>query len=77
MLLVENSVSHYLFSRTLEWALLKPSDVKIQHVSDLEIEAAFLRGQDDALITWNPILSSIKRKTAVSQVFSSNLTSAR
>jgi NitT/TauT family transport system substrate-binding protein len=73
VLLVENSVSHYLLSRALEWALLKPSDVKIQHVSDLQIEAAFLSGQGDAVITWNPILSSIKRKTTVSQVFSSNL----
>ncbi|MHA6492797.1 putative urea ABC transporter substrate-binding protein [Pseudomonas borbori] len=73
VLLVENSVSHYLLSRALEWALLKPDDVKIQHVSDLEIAQAFLEGQGDAVITWNPILSSIKRQAEVSQVFSSNL----
>ncbi|MGE8496358.1 MAG: putative urea ABC transporter substrate-binding protein [Pseudomonas sp.] len=73
VLLVENSVSHYLLSRALEWAMLKPEDVKVQHVSDLEIADAFLKGQGDAVITWNPILSSIKNKTTVSQVFTSNL----
>lgn len=72
VLLVENSVSHYLLSRALEWALLKPEDVTVQHVSDLKIAEAFLAGQGDAVITWNPILSSIKRQTDVSQVFSSN-----
>ncbi|MGB4072515.1 putative urea ABC transporter substrate-binding protein [Pseudomonas sp.] len=73
VLLVENSVSHYLLSRALEWALLKPEDVKIQHVSDLQIAEAFLSGQGDAVITWNPILAKIKQQTKVSQVFSSNL----
>ncbi|WP_296217976.1 putative urea ABC transporter substrate-binding protein [Pseudomonas sp. UBA2684] len=73
VLLVENSVSHYLLSRALEWALLKPEDVKIEHVSDLKIAEAFLSGRGDAVITWNPILSSIKRQAEVSQVFSSNL----
>lgn len=73
VLLVENSVSHYLLSRALEWALLKPEDVTLQHVSDTQIAARFLAGQGDAVITWNPILSEIKRQTEVSQVFSSNL----
>jgi len=56
VLLVENSVSHYLLSRALEWALLKPEDVTIQHVSDTQIAEAFRRshylepdpGQDQA-----------------------------
>lgn len=73
VLLVENSVSHYLLSRALEWALLEESDVTIQHVSDSEIADAFLAGQGDAVITWNPILSEIRRKAEVSQVFTSNL----
>jgi NitT/TauT family transport system substrate-binding protein len=73
VLLVENSVSHYLLSRALEWALLKPEDVTIQNVSDTQIADAFLAGQGDAVITWNPILAKIKQQAQVSQVFSSNL----
>ncbi|MFI8744458.1 putative urea ABC transporter substrate-binding protein [Pseudomonas sp. NPDC077186] len=73
VLLVENSVSHYLLSRALEWALLEESEVSIEHVSDSEIAAAFLAGRGDAVITWNPILAEIKRQAEVSQVFSSNL----
>ncbi|MDT9150983.1 lipid kinase, partial [Escherichia coli] len=34
---------------------------------------AFLAGQGDAVITWNPILAEIRRKAEVSQVFTSNL----
>ena len=73
VLLVENSVSHYLLSRALQWALLDESDVTIINVSDTEIADAFLAGKGDAVITWNPILSEIRRKAEVSQVFSSNL----
>ena len=73
VLLVENSVSHYLLSRALEWALLEESDVTIQHISDTRIADAFLAGQGDAVITWNPILAEIRRKAEVSQVFTSNL----
>ena len=73
VLLVENSVSHYLLSRALEWALLEESDVTIINVSDTEIADAFLAGKGDAVITWNPILAEIRRKTQDSQVFSSNL----
>lgn len=73
VLLVENSVSHYLLSRALERALLKEDDVTIQHISDTEIAEAFLAGKGDAVITWNPILSEIRRTADVSQVFSSNL----
>ncbi|ERI53085.1 lipid kinase [Pseudomonas sp. EGD-AK9] len=73
VLLVEHSVSHYLLSRALEWALLEESEVTIEHVSDTEIAAAFLAGRGDAVITWNPILAEIKRQAEVSQVFTSNL----
>lgn len=73
VLLVENSVSHYLLSRALEWALLKPEDVTVQHISDTQIADAFLAGQGDAVITWNPILAKIKQQSQVSQVFTSNL----
>ena len=71
VLLVENSVSHYLLSRALELAHFAPSDVTIQNVSDKDIVQAFLAGQGDAVITWNPLLASIKQQTAATQVYSS------
>lgn len=72
ILLVENSVSHYLLSRALELARFSESDVTIQNVSDKDIVQAFLAGQGDAVITWNPLLASIKQQTPVSQVYSSH-----
>jgi NitT/TauT family transport system substrate-binding protein len=71
VLLVENSVSHYLLSRALDWALLKESDVTILGASDKDIVQRFLAGEGDAVITWNPLLSSIRQQAEVSQVFSS------
>jgi NitT/TauT family transport system substrate-binding protein len=72
ILLVENSVSHYLLGRALELANFSESDVKIQSISDKDIVQAFIAGQGDAVITWNPLLSSIKQQVTVSQVYSSH-----
>lgn len=71
VLLVENSVSHYLLSRALDWALLEESDVTLRNVSDRDIVETFLAGEGDAVITWNPLLSQIRQKAEVTQVFSS------
>ena len=71
VLLVENSVSHYLLSRALDWALLEESDVTILGASDKDIVQRFLAGEGDAVITWNPLLASIRQQAEVSQVFSS------
>jgi NitT/TauT family transport system substrate-binding protein len=72
ILLVENSVSHYLLSRALELAQFSESDVTIKSVSDKDIVQAFIAGQGDAVITWNPLLASIKQQIEVSQVYSSH-----
>jgi NitT/TauT family transport system substrate-binding protein len=71
ILLVENSVSHYLLSRALEWAHLKPSDVTIENVSDTELAQAWRSGRGDAVVTWNPILSDLRQDGDSVQVFSS------
>ena len=71
ILLVENSVSHYLLSRALEWAHLQPSDVTIENVSDTELAQAWRSGRGDAVVTWNPILSDLRQDGDSVQVFSS------
>ena len=71
ILLVENSVSHYLLSRALEWAHLQPSDVIIENVSDAELAQAWRSGRGDAVVTWNPILADLRHGGDSVQVFSS------
>ncbi len=71
ILLVENSVSHYLLSRALEWAHLQPGDVNIENVSDKDLAQAWRSGRGDAVVTWNPILSELRQDGDSVQVFSS------
>jgi len=72
ILLVENSVSHYLLSRALEWAHLQPSDVTIENVSDKDLAQVWRSGKGDAVVTWNPILSDLRQDGDSVQVFSSH-----
>src|SRR5690606_8784600 len=72
ILLVENSVSHYLLSRALEWAHLQPSDVTIENVSDKDLAQVWRSGRGDAVVTWNPILSDLRQDGDTTQVFSSH-----
>ncbi|MFG0381162.1 putative urea ABC transporter substrate-binding protein [Pseudomonas sp. zbq_18] len=71
VLLVENSVSHYLLSRALEWARLQPGDVTIENVSDADLAEAWRSGRGDAVVTWNPILSDLQQDGDSVLVFSS------
>ncbi len=61
VLLVENSVSHYLLSRALEQARLQPDDVIIENVSDADLAEAWRSGRGDAVVTWNPILAELQQ----------------
>ena len=72
ILLVENSVSHYLLSRALEWAHLQPSDVTIENVSDKDLAQVWRSGKGDAVVTWNPILADLRQDGDSVQVFSSH-----
>lgn len=72
ILLVENSVSHYLLSRALEWAHLQESDVIIENVSDKDLAQVWRSGKGDAVVTWNPILSDLRQDGDTTQVFSSH-----
>ncbi|MBC9249901.1 lipid kinase [Pseudomonas alcaligenes] len=72
ILLVENSVSHYLLSRALEWAHLSESDVTVENVSDKDLAQVWRSGKGDALVTWNPILADLRQDGDSVQVFSSH-----
>ncbi|QKE62576.1 ABC transporter substrate-binding protein [Aquipseudomonas campi] len=72
ILLVENSVSHYLLGRALEWAHLQESDVIIENVSDKDLAQVWRSGKGDAVVTWNPILSDLRQDGDTTQVFSSH-----
>ena len=70
--LVELSVSHYLLARALESADLTEKDLKVVNTSDADISAAFNTDQVNAVTTWNPMLSDIKAKPGVTEVFNSS-----
>ena len=70
--LVELSVSHYLLARALESADLTEKDLKVVNTSDADIAAAFNTDQVQAVTTWNPMLSEIKAKPGVTEVFDSS-----
>jgi NitT/TauT family transport system substrate-binding protein len=70
--LVELSVSHYLLARALDSVDLTEKDLKVVNTSDADISAAFNTDQVNAVTTWNPMLSDIKAKPAVTEVFNSS-----
>ena len=70
--LVELSVSHYLLARALDTADLTEKDLKVVNTSDADISAAFNTDDVKAVTTWNPMLSDIKAKPGVTEVFDSS-----
>jgi NitT/TauT family transport system substrate-binding protein len=70
--LVELSVSHYLLARGLEVAGLSEHDVKVVNTSDADIAAAFATPAVRNTVTWNPMLTELKARPDVSEVFDSS-----
>ena len=71
--LVELSVSHYLLARALEKNKLTERDVKIVNTSDADIGSVFVSGgKSEAVVTWNPILMSIRNVPGAALVFDSS-----
>lgn len=70
--LVELSVSQYLLARGLEKAGMKLSDVKLVNTGDADIVAAFASPQINAVVTWNPQLSEVKKAPGATLVFDSH-----
>ena len=65
-------MSHYLLARALEKAHLKFTDIKTVNTSDADIVAAFNTPQVNAVVTWNPQLSEIKKAPGATEVFDSS-----
>ena len=70
--LVELSVSHYLLARALETHGMTEADVTLQNTSDADIGPIFLANTDQqAVVTWNPIVMEIEQAPGVDKVFTS------
>ncbi|WXL25873.1 putative urea ABC transporter substrate-binding protein [Ectopseudomonas mendocina] len=70
--LVQFSVSHYLLARGLDSVGLRERDIKVVNTSDADIVGAFSAPQVQAVVAWNPQLSSIAAQSEASRVFDSS-----
>jgi NitT/TauT family transport system substrate-binding protein len=71
--LVQFSVSHYMLSRALDMNGMTDDDVKIVNVSDSDIGPAFIANKDqEAVVTWNPLVMEIMKTPGVSKIFDSS-----
>lgn len=75
MLLVEKTVSEYLFDRALTLNSLRDqiSKVRMINTSDSDIQAAFASDASvSAVVTWKPMLSQLAQQKGVSVLFNSS-----
>jgi NitT/TauT family transport system substrate-binding protein len=70
--LVEFSVSHYLLARALESIKLSERDVKVVNTSDADMVAAYKTADVTAVVTWNPLVSTILEDPSAKKVFDSS-----
>lgn len=70
--LVQFSVSHYLLARGLETVGLRERDVKVVNTSDADIAGAFASPSAQAVVTWNPQLSTVAATPGATEVFDSS-----
>lgn len=70
--LVEFSVSHYLLARALESIGSSERDVKVVNTSDADMVAAYKTPDVTAVVTWNPLVSSILEDKTAGKVFDSS-----
>ncbi|MBO9197831.1 putative urea ABC transporter substrate-binding protein [Rhizobium sp. 16-449-1b] len=70
--LVEFSVSHYLMARALESIKLTERDVKVVNTSDADMVAAYKTPEVTAVVTWNPLVSTILEDPTAKKVFDSS-----
>ena len=75
MLLVEKTVSEYLFDRALTLNSLRDqiSKVRMINTSDSDIQGAFVSDTSvSAVVTWKPMLSQLAQQKGVSALFNSS-----
>lgn len=71
--LVELSVSHYLLARALDTVGLSERDLGgVVNTSDADMVAAFQTPDVTALVTWNPLVSTILEDPAATKLFDSS-----
>ena len=69
--LVEYSVSHYLLARALESIGATERDVKVVNTSDADMVAAYQTPDVTAVVTWNPLVSTILEDPSAKKVYDS------
>jgi len=75
MLLVEKTVSEYLFDRALTMNSLREqiSKVRMINTSDADIQSAFISDSSvSAVVTWKPMLSQLAQQKGVASLFNSS-----
>lgn len=74
VLLVEKTVSQYLFERAMAMNNLGDQIKKVKYIntSDSDIAAAFLTGDKPAVVTWKPMVSQILKAKDTKAVFNSS-----
>lgn len=71
--LVELSVSHYLLARALDSVGLREADLAgVVNTSDADMIAAFATDEVEAVVTWNPLVSTILEDPNAKSVFDSS-----
>jgi NitT/TauT family transport system substrate-binding protein len=71
--LVELSVSHYLLARALDSVGLSEADLAgVVNTSDADMIAAFATPDVQAVVTWNPLVSSIMQDPSATKLFDSS-----
>jgi NitT/TauT family transport system substrate-binding protein len=69
--LVEFSVSHYVLARALETMGSSERDLKVVNTSDADMVAAYKTADVTAVVTWNPLVSTILEDPTAKKVFDS------
>jgi NitT/TauT family transport system substrate-binding protein len=71
--LVELSVSHYLLARGLDSVGLAEADLAgVVNTSDADMIAAFATDDVQAVVTWNPLVSTIMEDPSANKLFDSS-----
>ena len=71
--LVELSVSHYLLARALDGAGLSEADLGgVVNTSDADMIAAYQAGDVEAVVTWNPLVSTILEEPDATKLYDSS-----
>lgn len=70
--LVELSVSHYLLARALAKNGMSERDLKVTNTSDADIGSLFTSQNDASVVTWNPIVMTIKTQPNAKVLFDSS-----